>query len=124
MAGLSPKLPVTRDLEDGFALTQTYSEMIQQNLKNLVLTAPGERMMDPAFGVGIREYLFEQVSGQVFDSIREKVRRQVRKYLPFVEIEEILFSSQDNRINIRIEYAIKISTSFYSAVYPYASEIM
>lgn len=106
MAGLSPKLPVTRDLEDGFALTQTYSEMIQQNLKNLVLTAPGERMMDPAFGVGIREYLFEQVSGQVFDSIREKVRRQVKKYLPFVEIEEILFSSQDNQINIRIEYAI------------------
>ena len=58
MPGLSPKLPVAKDPTDGFALTKTYNEMIKQNLMNLVLTSPGERMMDIKFGVGIRDFLF------------------------------------------------------------------
>ena len=54
--GLSPKLPVSTDPIDGYALNKTYAEVVTQNLKNLILTAPGERMMDVDFGVGIRNY--------------------------------------------------------------------
>jgi phage baseplate assembly protein W len=60
MAGLSPKLPLAPDNQDGYALNRTYFEMVQQNLKHIILTNPGERIMDPLFGVGIKKYLFEQ----------------------------------------------------------------
>ena len=44
MSGLSPKFPLTYSGADGhYSLNKTYSSMIQQNLKNLVLTSPGER---------------------------------------------------------------------------------
>ena len=59
MAGISPKLPLTRDRQDGFALNKTVLDSIKQNVKMVVLTSPGERVMDPAFGVGVRRYLFE-----------------------------------------------------------------
>ena len=42
MAGLGAKLPLIRDNRDGFALLQNYDDLITQNLKMLVLTAPGD----------------------------------------------------------------------------------
>ena len=70
MAGISIKLPLSLDPDDGYKLNKTLKEVARQNLKMLVLTAPGERIMIPEFGVGIRNYLFENMSSDVFSMIR------------------------------------------------------
>ena len=123
MNGLSPKIPLTRDVSDGFSLTKTYDEMIKQNFKNLVLTSPGERVMDPEFGVGIRQFLFEQKINSTYDDIEDRIFKQASIYLPFIEITDILFGSStqalqggqqqlefikedENSLIIRIEYFI------------------
>ena len=95
MAGLSPKLPVSRDSEDGYSLTKTYEEMVRQNLKNLLLTNPGERMMDPDFGVGMKRYLFEQHGVNTYSEIYAKSQEQVEKYMPFVTLEKMEFFGPD-----------------------------
>ena len=80
--GISPALPLIYDLNDGpFRLTKSIKQAITQNFKNLVLTNPGERMMDPNFGVGIREYLFELEDDGTQDEISEKIKNQVRQYM-------------------------------------------
>tara|TARA_R110000824_G_scaffold131617_4_gene293801 strand:- start:210 stop:593 length:384 start_codon:yes stop_codon:yes gene_type:complete len=112
MSGLSPKLPVTKDPVDGFALTHTFKEMIHQNFKNLILTSPGERVMDPNFGVGIRSFLFQQMSTFVFSDIEERIMTQVSLYIPFVQVTNIWFNNPSeseefaNVLDIRIEYLI------------------
>lgn len=111
MAGLSPKLPLRRNRVDGFALNTTYQEVIQQNLKNLVLTSPGERMMDPEFGVGIRNFLFEQNYIGLHNDIEDRIRTQVSIYMPFVTIERVTFSEDEasmvtNQLNVAIEYSV------------------
>ena len=62
MQGYSPKLPLAYDsTQDGnYALNKTLIDTIRQNLKMLLLTNPGERIMMPNFGVGIRTYLFSE----------------------------------------------------------------
>ena len=87
--GFSPKLPLTLDPADGYALNKNYQELIAQNIKMLILTAPGERIMDPFFGVGLRNYLFENKTELTFEKIRSKIREQLEIYLPFVIINEI-----------------------------------
>ena len=52
----------------------------------LLLTSPGERVMDPVFGVGIRRYLFEQATTETYEIVSEAISRQVALYLPHVEI--------------------------------------
>ena len=111
MPGLSPKLPVTRDPSDGFSLTKTYKELATQNFKNLMLTSPGERMMDPNFGVGLRRYLFQPMSVFTFDDITERIHQQVDTYMPFLKIIDIFFDTPpgeefDNSLGVRIEYFI------------------
>ena len=91
MAGIAPKIPLNVDEENGFTLLKTIREVGQQNLKNLLLTAPGERMMNPDFGVGLRRYLFEHDGFEVRGRIITRINDQVAQYLPFLEIKDIVF---------------------------------
>ncbi len=93
--GLSPKLPLQKDPADGYALNKEYVDLIKQNLKMLLLTAPGERIMEPNFGIGLRNYLFENNSEITYSEIESKIRNQVKFYMPFVEVQAIKFNSFD-----------------------------
>ena len=96
MPGLSPKLPLHIDQIDGYGLTKTFKEVARQNLKMVILTNPGERIMIPNFGVGIRTYLFENATQTTFDTIEENIRQQARVYLPYIIIDRVIFLSERN----------------------------
>ena len=96
MPGLSPKLPLHIDQIDGYALTKNFKQVAQQNLKMLILTNPGERIMIPEFGVGIKTYLFQNATQVTFDTIEENIRQQARVYLPYITIDNITFLSERN----------------------------
>ena len=114
MAGLSPKSPLVRDPNDGYALTKNLKQVAAQNFKMLILTNPGERIMDVNFGVGILGYLFENNNQQTYDQIRSKIEEQTSRYLPYIQIRDITFSSSNivntdpsDSIVLRIVYFIK-----------------
>ena len=114
MAGLSPKLPLVRDPNDGYALTKNLKQVAAQNFKMLILTNPGERIMDVNFGVGILGYLFENNNQQTYDQIKSKIEEQTSRYLPYIQIRDITFSSSNiintdpsDSIVLRIVYFIK-----------------
>ena len=110
MEGVSPKLPLEKNSTDGvYGLNKTLKESVKQNLKNLLLTSPGERIMDPTFGVGLRGYLFEQMLPSVFAEIRARINSQVREYLPFVEILDVTFQEGDpNRHDLDHRLAVRV----------------
>ena len=62
----------------------------------VILTNPGERIMIPNFGVGIRTYLFENATQATFNTIRKRINTQVTKYLPYISIDDIRFLSERN----------------------------
>ena len=73
--------------------------------------------MNPLFGVGVRQYLFENYSENMFRSFQARLNDQVKKYLPLVNIINVNFlnsqredssnSSLDpNILAIEINYAI------------------
>tara|TARA_R100000664_G_C2735727_1_gene125228 strand:+ start:518 stop:886 length:369 start_codon:yes stop_codon:yes gene_type:complete len=109
MATLGVKLPITRDSINGFTMLTDFHSTIKQNLKMIVLTNPGERIMIPDFGVGIMSYLFENFNDNVFVEIENNIREQVVIYLPVVTIKRILFDNTNestNTLGVSIEYTI------------------
>tara|TARA_Y100000590_G_scaffold463283_1_gene629652 strand:+ start:1489 stop:1899 length:411 start_codon:yes stop_codon:yes gene_type:complete len=118
MSGFTPKVPLQLSPTDGFySLTENLRENTKQSLKMIVLTTPGERIMNPLFGVGVRQYLFENYSENMFRSFQARLNDQVKKYLPLVNIINVNFlnsqredssnSSLDpNILAIEINYAI------------------
>ena len=123
MNGIGPELPLSRDDKHGvYSLITSYKEEVKQNFKNLLLTSPGERIMDPNFGVGLRNFLFENSDDFTSNDIESKIREQIDIYLPFIDILRIniinaqnagpLFDLGVNTISVSIEYHIEqISTS-------------
>ena len=102
------RLPITRDDSNGFTMISTLRQMYQQNLKMLVLTNPGERIMEPKFGVGMSEFLFESFSEGVAQKIDSKIRLQASIYMPNLIIEDINIgeSKDSGMLGVRIEYNI------------------
>jgi len=109
MSSLGVKLPIARDPSDGFGMVKDFRTMIKQNFKMLLLTSPGERVMEPAFGVGIKQYLFENFNESTFARIERAIVKQVGIYIPAIQIQEISFESSDpdsNQLSVAIRYAI------------------
>lgn len=97
MSSIGPRLPLSKDNVHGhFSLIRDYKTEIAQNLKNLLLTAPGERVMIPDFGVGLRHFLFEPRQHSIA-SIRQKIDQQVKKYMPFLKNLRVIFDRNTNQ---------------------------
>jgi phage baseplate assembly protein W len=109
MASIAPKLPLTIDSVDGYTSIKRLKALIKQNFKMIILTNPGERVMQPEFGVGIKQFLFENFSQNVYADIDVKIREQAATYLPVIRIINLEFaesSMDNNEISIRIEFSI------------------
>ena len=109
MATLGVRLPITRNSIHGYTMIDDINTLIRQNLKMLILTSPGERVMIPDFGVGVRTYLFENFSDTIFVDLTNAIKKQAQKYLPVIVIDDIKFDSSDkdrNMLGIQITYSI------------------
>ncbi len=109
MSSLSVKLPITRNTSDGFTMIKDFQTLVRQNFKMLILTAPGERVMEPQFGVGIRNYLFENFNNSTFIEIESAIKSQAAIYLPVINVAEVSFDTSNpdaNVLGIRILYTL------------------
>ncbi len=118
MPGYSPALPLSLDPIDGIALNKTIADVAKQNLKMVVLTSPGERVMLPEFGAGVRNYLWQPLNQHTFSEINTAITQQVDFYLPYIDIIRVdIFQDEQqsnqkyNSISIRIDYMVE-SMSF------------
>lgn len=106
---IGPKLPLTLDKKNGFLMIDNYVDEIKQNLKILFLTAPGERIFDKNFGIGARNFLFENPSPQISDQLKSRISSQISVYMPIVNIININIitdSTIDNLFYLVFQYSI------------------
>jgi phage baseplate assembly protein W len=105
--GFSAKLPLSYSKSEGpYLLTKTLEENARQNLKTLIFTIPGERVMNSDFGVGFSTLLFENANNEVVENLRERLISQVAKYLPFIIITDVQADIQENTAFLKVEYNI------------------
>lgn len=82
------------------------TDAIKQNLKMLLLTRPGEYVMDANYGVGLPDYLFE-LEGLVDTSgLEAKIRSQAATYMPYMTINNLSVTIEPGStiMRIRIEF--------------------
>lgn len=110
MAGIAPRIPMTTNRSDiGYSLVKNLAETTKQNLKNLLLTNPGEKVYDSTFGVALKRFLFEPFTSTTESKITNAINEQVNQYLPFVKIKKIDFLKQEDisTLSIRIYYYVE-----------------
>jgi len=100
------------DGEAVFNSSYTTKAQIKSNLLNLLLTNPGERFMNPRFGIGIRKFLFEQVIDR--EQLTNKIQDGIVRYIPAIELTNLVMGRQGmettpeiHTFKIHIAYKIK-----------------
>lgn len=82
-------LPVQRGNTGYFNQAFSSFEQAKANLRNLLMTRKGERIMQPNFGTGLHELLFEQMDDEFETKLQETITKNVNYWLPYINIEEI-----------------------------------
>jgi phage baseplate assembly protein W len=84
-------------------------DAIKNNLINFFLTNPGERFLNPTFGGGLRPFIFEQITRDNLDFLREDINQKITIYFPNITINDLVVSGQPdvNRIDVSLTYSVK-----------------
>ena len=102
----TPLLPLSRGQSFDYDYVRSLEDLVKQNLKNILLTIPGERSMNPDFGVGVSNYLFENF-GSFEEDLRARIFSQVLKYASFIDLKTVDISSEDDQVlRVTIKYII------------------
>ena len=108
-------LPFGNAVGGAFSLNYTTKNQIKSNLKNLILTEPGERLGNPMFGTPLRKYIFEPyVDGEFETNIETSIMTAISNYLPYVSVSTIIFdNTNDNKdkhlVSLQLNYSINFS---------------
>jgi len=81
---------------------------IRNSLKNLFTTTPGEKVLNPEFGMDLRRYLFEPATIEVAELIRSQIYTQIGTFEPRVKLNSVKITVFEdvNEFDISINYSI------------------
>ena len=91
-----------------FTPNYTTKEAIKNNIINYFLTNPGERPANPLFGGGLRNFIFEQISFENLDFLKEDINTKLQQFFPDVVINEVeVIGNEDrNEVVVNLQYAV------------------
>jgi phage baseplate assembly protein W len=83
-------------------------DAIKNNLINFFLTNPGERFLNPTFGGGLRAFIFEQITRDNLDFLREDINEKLTVYFPNIIVNDLTVTGQvdSNRIDVILTYSV------------------
>ena len=108
--GLHPKETA---VQGGFTLSYTTKEQAKSNIRNLVVTNKGERVMHPEFGCDIYRSLFEPITPSLINGMKKNIERQTAIWLSYINLLDVNIKQTApdvNRVNIEIWYALYSDT--------------
>ena len=111
------KLPLTQGDLSTFAQTKTTFEQAKHNIRNLLLTIPGERLGQPEFGSNLHLLVFEQMDENFEDIIEATISNAIKTWLPYINIKNINFGKvSENQININIDFGLSFEPDRFESV--------
>jgi len=109
-------LPLRKGNNGYFEVSYTTKEQIKSNIKSLLLTQKGERVMQPNFGSDLRKRLFEPITQDLDSIIEDNITEAINTWMPYVTVESIIYDVDNtlkdrNRIDLELKYSLKYSNS-------------
>jgi hypothetical protein len=97
-----------------FNSTYSTKDQTKSNLINLLLTNKGERIMNPEFGCDLGTVLFEGITEDTSELIKNLINTNVAIFVPEVQITDVIVNigtdySNNNSVSVTVNYKLRIS---------------
>lgn len=115
------RFPVAVNLTGGISAS-ALEENVREAIFIILGTAPGERLMRPEFGCRIHDLMFapnNYVTAALTEHYCEEALLKFEPRIRNVEVSAAPSSTEPNRLDIRISYAVGDSNDKRNLVYPF-----
>jgi uncharacterized protein len=114
--GFPPGASVAGDLA-----TAAYLADIEQAIRIILMTAPGERVMRPDFGAGLKTLLFAPMNTTTAALAQYNVQKALIEWEPRIDQVTVTVTPQPATgcLSIDIRYRVRLTNVFYNLVYPF-----
>lgn len=112
--------PLSRDT--GGIKLAVNERSIQEAIRIILGTSPGERLMRPDFGCGIHDLVFSVNSSSLTGRLEQRVRDALTRWEPRIDLLDVRVSSmskQPTTMLIHIEYRVRSTNNRFNLVYPF-----
>lgn len=116
--------PVMTDIHGNIA-SSSYEKSVEESIRVILGTTPGERVMNPYFGCKINDIIFSSNSSKTISLAIHYIEEAIVKWEPRVILKNITGDFDMDKsgvININIEYEIRSVNTFFNMVYPFYLE--
>jgi len=113
--------PIRVDASGGIALVARERE-IQEAIRLILSTAPGERPMRPDFGCRIHQFVFDPSDSGTAAAIAAEVTAALNRWEHRIDVDkvDVLFAADDPSVlYIDIHYHLKRTNDRYNLVFPF-----
>lgn len=100
----------------GIMSRQEDEKLIKNDILLLLLTVPGERIMDPNFGVNLRSALFEKIDDSIIASLQSEILDKLLLYDTRVIPISIVVSRDDNTNTLNVRVVVKLKIDPYKEI--------
>jgi phage baseplate assembly protein W len=119
--GRGISFPMRVDQSGSISITSGAGD-IDSSIRMVLTTAPGERLMRPAFGCKIWELLFEPINSNTLGLMGEAVREAVARWEPRVKIQDVRVEPDPGAVGavkIYLDYVVQATNDRRNLVYPF-----
>lgn len=107
---------------DGRLAVATYEEDVRQAILIILRTEPGERVMRPDFGAGLRAFVFESVNQTTLSLIERRVRDALIAWEPRIDVRAVAVTqdaAEHGRVLVDLTYQVRATNAIQNLVYPF-----
>lgn len=113
--------PLRTDATRGIALVSRERE-IEEAIRLVLGTAPGERPMRPEFGCRIHDFVFGSADGATAGAISADVSSALRRWEPRIDVEDVsvtIANDDPALLYIDVQYTIRRTNNRRNLVFPF-----
>jgi len=117
--GRGVAFPVT--LSPGDVALAEYEADVRQAIHIILGTEPGERVMRPDFGTGLRALVFEPINTTTIALAKHRVEQALTLWEPRIDQVSVTVSADppNGLLQITVTYRVRRTNTFYNLVYPF-----
>jgi phage baseplate assembly protein W len=97
-------------------------EDIGESLRILLSTNPGERVMQPSYGCGLKAMVFAAINERTITELKDIIERAVLFFESRITLEDIDVNTEDaldGILKIQLNYSVRKTNTRSNIVYPF-----
>jgi len=95
---------------------------VEESIRIILDTIPGERVMQPEFGCHIKKLVFEKVDSNFLNEAQDMIRHSLLNFEPRIVFDDVKIideNFQEGVIILSINYTLSITNTRHNIVYPF-----